>query len=55
MIEETVKVILPKPIRPTCGSAGLQTQLPGMATTVSNLAAAAGGMGNGTIIERDIK
>lgn len=54
MIEETVKVIDPKPICPTSGSAGLRTQLPGMATTVSNLAAA-GGIGKGTFIERDTK
>lgn len=54
MMEETVKVIDPKPIRPICGSAGLRTQLPGMATTVSNFAAA-GGIGNGAFIERDTK
>ena len=37
----------------TPGSAGLQTQVAGGATTVSAAAAATGGMG-GTLIERDL-
>ena len=34
------------------GSAGLYTQLPGAATTVSNIAGATGGINSGNLIER---
>lgn len=37
------------------GSAGLATQLPGAASTVSNLASASGGIKPGNIAERDTK
>ena len=52
---ETVQVVDPTPMQPTKGSAGLRTQLPGMATTVSNMASATGGIGRGHLIERDTK
>lgn len=37
----------------TPGSAGLRTQLPGMAATIGNLASATGGIGSKGIITRD--
>ena len=40
---------------PTFGSAGLRTQLPGGAATVSNLASATGGVGPGNMAQRDTK
>lgn len=42
-----------KPPRPTKGSAGLATQLPGCATTVGNLASATGGIAPGNIVSTD--
>lgn len=42
-----------KPIRPTKGSVGLATQLPGCATTIGNLASATGGIKPGNIILTD--
>lgn len=39
-------------VKPTTGSAGLQTQLSGQATTVSALSAASGGIGRGKLFER---
>lgn len=37
------------------GTAGLKTQLAGYATTVSNVAAASGGIGRGRLVECDTK
>lgn len=42
-----------KPARPTQGSAGLKTQMPGCATTIGNLASATGGIKPGNIITTD--
>jgi len=42
-----------KPLRPTKGSAGLKTQLPGSATTVGNLSAATGGIAPGNMVTTD--
>lgn len=42
-----------KPLRPTKGSAGLATQLPGKATTVGNLASATGGIKPGNVVSTD--
>lgn len=42
-----------RPLRPTKGSAGLSTQLPGCATTVGNLASATGGTAPGNIVTTD--
>lgn len=55
MIKETVRVVDTTPMQPTKGSAGLQTQLAGKATTVSNVSAATGGIGRGKFVERDTK
>lgn len=55
MIQETVKVVDISAVKPTRGSAGLRTQVAGQATTVSNVAAATGGIGRGKLIERDNK
>ncbi len=52
---EHVQVVDTSAIEPTKGSAGLRTQLAGHATTVSNLSFASGGIGRGTMIERDTK
>lgn len=42
-----------KPQQPTKGSVGLQTQLPGCATTVGNIASATGGIKPGNIVSTD--
>jgi len=42
-----------KPLRPTKGSVGLQTQLPGSATTVGNLSSATGGIAPGNMVTTD--
>lgn len=55
MIQERVQVVDDTPMQPTKGSAGLKTQLAGQATTVSNVAAATGGIGRGKMVERDTK
>lgn len=55
MIKDTVKIADAIPAQPTKGSAGLRTQLAGQATTVSNVAAATGGIGRGRMVERDTK
>ena len=55
MIKENVQVVDATPIHPTKGNAGLQTQLSGYATTVSNVAAATGGIGRGRLVECDTK
>lgn len=41
------------PINPTKGSVGMATQVPGCATTVSNLASATGGIAPGNIVSTD--
>lgn len=40
-------------LRPTKGSAGLATQVPGQATTIGNLASATGGIKPGNIVSTD--
>jgi len=55
MIKENVQVVDATPIQPTKGSAGLRTQLPGLATTVSNVSSSTGGIGRGRYIESDTK
>ena len=52
---EHVKVVDSGNAAATPGTAGLRTQLAGQATTVSNVAAASGGIGRGRLIERDRK
>lgn len=42
-----------KPLRPTKGSAGMATQVPGQATTVGNLASATGGIKPGNVVSTD--
>ncbi len=42
-----------KPMRPTKGSAGLQTQMPGCASTIGNLSSATGGIKPGNIVSTD--
>lgn len=42
-----------KPLRPTQGTVGLSTQVPGCATTIGNLASASGGIKPGNIISTD--
>ena len=41
--------------KPTTGSAGLRTQLPGMMASVSNLARATGGIAPGNLAQTDSK
>lgn len=42
-----------KPLKPSKGSAGLATQLPGCATTVGNLSSATGGIKPGNMVTTD--
>lgn len=42
-----------KPLQPTKGSAGLEAQLPGRATTIGNLSSATGGIKPGNIVSTD--
>lgn len=42
-----------KPVRPTKGTLGLETQLPGFATTIGNLSSATGGIKPGNIVSTD--
>lgn len=42
-----------KPVRPTKGTAGLATQVPGCATTIGYLASATGGIKPGNIVSTD--
>lgn len=51
---ETVKVVSGR-LQATTGSAGLMTQLPGCMASVSNLAAATGGIRRGGFAESDAK
>lgn len=51
MIKENVQVVENTPIEPTRGSAGKKTQVSGVATTVSSVASASGGIGRGKLIE----
>ena len=44
-----------KRLRPTKGSAGLRTQVPGAMTSVSNLASATGGIAPGNLVQTDNK
>lgn len=52
---EVVKFPQSRPAGPTTGSAGLRTQVPGGIATVSNLASATGGIGPGTLAQREVK
>lgn len=51
---ERVRLVGRVRVAPVKGSAGLPAQLPGMATTVSNIANAGHGIG-GTIIKTSVK
>ena len=51
---ETVTIATAAPQQPGSGSAGVQTQLPGAPSTVSQAAASTGGVGAGNFIETDI-
>lgn len=51
---ENVAVTANEPIKPSTGSAGLQTQVAGQGTTVSNMSGASGGVGPGHLVESDI-
>lgn len=53
-ITENVQMKSDAAITPSKGSAGLETQVSGQATTVSNAANATGGVGAGNFIEQDI-
>jgi hypothetical protein len=50
-IEEHIQFPTQRPQVPTKGSAGLATQCPGAAVTVSSMAAASGGIHPGALIE----
>lgn len=52
---EIVKLVERPKVNPTKGSAGLNCQLPGMATTVSNIANASGGIASGNLITTSVK
>lgn len=54
MAEQTANVVTANSATPTKGTAGLQTQVPNAQTTVSNAAAATGGISAGNFIETDI-
>lgn len=54
MATETVTVGSGQALEPTAGTAGVNSQLPGNATTVSAVASATGGVGPGNLIESDI-
>lgn len=42
-------------VRPITGSAGIRTHVAGATASVSNLAAATGGIGKGNLVENDNK
>lgn len=42
-------------VKPTKGSAGIHSHAAGVAATVSSLACASGGVGNGNLVENDNK
>lgn len=42
-------------VKPTKGSAGLTTQVPGASATVCNLASATGGVSSGKLVQSDSK
>ena len=52
--EETVIAASGAGVPTTAGTAGIQSQAPGTATTVSSLAGATGGIGPGNLVESDI-
>lgn len=52
MIEEHI-IFADSPLQAVRGSAGLDTQLPGCATTVGSLAGATGGIGPGNTVSTD--
>ena len=54
MKDETVKLVERPRIEPSRGSSGLKTQLPGMATTISNIANASGGISGGNMIKTSV-
>jgi hypothetical protein len=53
-LEEHIQFPTQRPQMPTTGSAGLATQCPGVAVTVSSVAAASGGIHPGALIETNI-
>lgn len=53
-MEETVNVVKNDPVTPSKGTAGVESQVPGQATTVSGVADASGGIGAGNLIQSDI-
>ncbi len=55
MKDEIVKFVERPQLKPSQGSAGLYSQLYGMATTISNLANASGGISGGNIIKTSVK
>lgn len=54
MAEETVQVATEPAPSPIPGHAGVESQLPGQAATVSNMASATGGIAPGNFVETDI-
>lgn len=42
-------------VQPSSGSAGMKTQVPGGATTISNIASATGGISPGNLAQTDTK
>lgn len=55
MMNQRVVIVTTKPEMPTQGSAGLQSQCMGQATTVSAVARATGGIGAGRLISVSTK
>ena len=53
-MNKEIKVVPDVAAVPTMGSVGLKTQLPGMATTISGIAQATGGIGEGNQIQSAI-
>ena len=53
-MNKEIKVVPDVAVMPTKGSVGLRTQLPGMATTISGIAQATGGIGEGNQIQSAI-
>ena len=53
-MNKEIKVVPNVAVVPARGSVGLRTQLPGMATTISGIAQATGGIGEGNQIQSAI-
>lgn len=54
-MQEHIKVVGKTHAQDTQGCAGLRGQLPGKATTIGNVSEATGGIGNGNLLEADIR